>query len=186
MPAWVNILILLVGIIINGLIAGLAVWSLFPKSSKVAAYLLLERNHYDMYHRGTIVLKNLGPQDLLDAKFSKIPENSKWIKMFSFFFGKDEIAPSVVLSSWRESYFPSGSESRIFIGELMPSNEQVLEALRIDKRSSSLELLESFQLEYCPLRRVFFPRKMATAAVSVSFASLYDHLAFSYTTKIVE
>ena len=180
MPAWVQILILSAGVIANFGIAFLALWPLLPRSPKIVAFLELDGGAIIGSRRGTIVLKNLGPGDVLDARVSKIPCDSRWLGMFWFIFSgpnDEELSAFDFLSGWRETYIQEGNECRIFIGELEPRIEAVQEALGIGNESVRIHLLEHLEIEYRSANRSRFFRKFNTATVPVSFAPVHRYLA---------
>ena len=150
MPAWV----LVIGIVVNAVIAFVAVKSVLPRGQKMAAYLVHdeERSEYTASgftapvtrttHIWSVGIKNLGPNDVVDVRICDVSKRSRWWGAFPYVF-YPTIRRQAQIADWEASYIPVDGDARIYLD---------LRRTGADAEKSLIEdggpLLEKLRVEY--------------------------------------
>ena len=151
---WVQVVAIPVGVLINSVIAYIAVRSVLPKQQRLAAYLVHETEQTERPLGQTrtisttniwsIGIKNLGPNDVVDVKIPDIPNESRWWKSFPNILYPFR-RTSAQLSEWEASYIPVDGEALILLDfgyrgtdaqkRLILSNDPLIENLKVEYKT---------------------------------------------------
>ena len=170
--AWVQVVAIPAGVLINSVIAYIAVRSVLPKQQRLAAYLVnkTEQTEGTLGQTRTISttniwsigIKNLGPNDVVDVRIPDTPDESRWWKSFPNVFYPFRQTPAQ-LSEWEASYIPVDGEALILLDlgyrgtdaqkELVLSNDPVIENLKVEyKTLEGRTKRASLRVSYSSLR----------------------------------
>ena len=170
---WVQVVAIPVGVLINSVIAYIAIRSVLPKSQKLAAYLVRETESSEQSSdRNTTIrrttniwsisIRNLGPNDVVDVRIPSIPNESRWWQSFPNILYPFRQA-STQLSEWEASFIPVGGEARIILDiryqgtdaqrKLVHSNDPLVEGLVVEyKTLEGRTKRASLRVSYSTLR----------------------------------
>ena len=116
MPAWVHILILSAGVVVNFGIACLALWPHLPRRQKIAVFLRSSQQ-ISMYGDWYLVVNNLGPRDISEVRVLDYSNQSQLFDALSVYSPNPPSGPEP-LELWEQNYIQSGGSAEINLGTL--------------------------------------------------------------------
>lgn len=155
---WVQIILIALAVMLNGVIVGLALWTLRLVKTKLEIYVKRSPSY-----GWELAVKNLGPKDVTGIRVMDVPEYN-WLSLFSSGdFGIRDSLYHVLL--WREGYIQAGEESSINIGHLRVSDAE--------RRSlSKCKAEDVLVIKYRPV-----DRRVITSRVRVHFDEVKHHVS---------
>ena len=143
MPAWVQILILSAGVVVNFGIACLALWPHLPRRQKIAIFLR-SAQQISMYGDWYLVVNNLGPKDISEVSVFDYSNRSQLFDALSVYYPSPPSGPEP-LELWEQSYIQSGGSAEIDLGTLDDAETKISERALNEERDFKLKV------EYSPV-----------------------------------
>ena len=143
MPAWVQVLILSAGVVVNFGIACLALWPHLPRRQKIAIFLR-SAQQISMYGDWYLVVNNLGPRDISEVRVLDYSNRSQLFDALSVYSPNPRSGPEP-LELWEQSYIESGGSAEINLGTLNDDEGSVSERALRDERGFKLKV------QYAPI-----------------------------------
>ena len=156
-PVWPDSIVAgaqVAALVVQTVIAFVAVWSIWPKKTKVIVYLTHGNmtDPHRMRHEWHLVVRNLGPRGITDVKVSELPKGNSW---FDKFPKKDRVL------SWGESYLDVGGCFLIPLGNIA---DEDTEAIKNGELPPAFKWIDHLKVQY----RTSHGR-LVTERMSVSF-----------------
>lgn len=144
-------------LVVQTVIMVVAVWSIWPKKTKVVVYLE-HGNMTDpigMRHEWHLVVRNLGPHGITDVRVSELPQGNTW---FDKFPQRDRVL------SWGESYLGANCRFPIPVGNLPEVSDEDTETIKNGELPPIFKWVDHLKVQYRTANG-----RLVTERMSVSF-----------------
>lgn len=150
---WVHI----AALVVQSVIAFVAVRGIMPKKTKIVVYLNHENITHPLgpYHEWHLVVRNLGPHGITDVKVCELPKGNTWLDKFP---KRDRVL------SWGESYLGADCRFLIPLGNLPEEGDEDAEAIKNGELPPIFKWVDHLKVQYRTANG-----NLVTERMSVSF-----------------